>query len=308
MNWKLKANIQRGCAALPASETLYYLLQSKLGSFRKNQDPMPNLRDAAVILRELPMPLTGKRIMEVGTGRRLDMPVAFYLAGAASIDTLDLHRYMKPELVCGSLRNLLGNRDEVRTLFAPFSSAAEVDQRIGKLVNITTFEELSKCARIRYHAPADARKTTFASGAFDVQFSFTVFEHIPGDILRDILIEAGRLLNPETGVACHHIDLSDHCSHVDNSINQINFLRFDDAEWSKYNDNQFAYHNRLRAPDYLEIYAQAGHEILKRTDFVDDKSVLEIEQGFPLNAKYRGMDAKTLATVAMRLTSKKKSL
>ena len=28
MNWKLKANIQRGCAALPASETLYYLLQS----------------------------------------------------------------------------------------------------------------------------------------------------------------------------------------------------------------------------------------------------------------------------------------
>ena len=305
MNWKLKANIQRGCAALPASETIYYLLQSKLGSFRKNPDPMPNLRDAAVILQELPLPIAGRRVMEVGTGRRLDMPVAFYLAGAASIDTLDLHRYLRPELVCGSLRNLMPNRDEVRGLFAPYSSEAEVDRRLDALASISTYEELSKCAGIRYHAPADARGTGFADGCFDIQFSFTVFEHIPGDVLRDILIEAGRLLDPQTGVACHHIDMSDHCYHVDKSINQINFLRYSDAEWSKYNDNQFAYHNRLRSVDYLKIYEQAGHEILKRTDFVDEASIKDIEQGFPLDAKYRGLDARTLSTVEMRLTSRK---
>jgi SAM-dependent methyltransferase len=307
LNWKTKANIQRVCASLPASESIYYLLQSNLGVFRKDPDPMPNMRDAALILREIPFGMEGKRVMEVGTGRRVDMPVAFYLAGAASIDTVDLYRYMKPELVFGSLRNLLKSRDEVRELFAPHAvgGAGAVERRLDALSRVSTFEELSKLANIRYHAPADARKTGFAAGSIDLQFSYTVFEHIPGDVLRDILIEAGRVLSP-TGVACHHIDLSDHFFQVDKSINMVNFLRYDEKEWSKYNDNQFAYHNRLRPPDYERIYRDAGHEMLGRVDKVDEASVDDIVSGrFVLDAKYRGLDARMLSTVIMRVVSRK---
>jgi hypothetical protein len=305
LNWKIKANIQRVCAALPASEAIYYLMQSNLGVFRKDPDPMPNLREVVPILEELPFRLEGKRVMEVGTGRRVDMPVAFYLAGAASTDTVDLHRYMKPELVLGSLRNLLANREEARQLFAPFSSAARVDEKLDILAGLKTFEELSRRANIRYHAPADARKTNFAAGSIDLQFSYTVFEHIPFDVLRDILIEAGRLLQPETGLACHHIDLSDHFVQVDGAINKVNFLRYSEREWSKYNDNQFAYHNRLRTPDYEKIYRDAGHEIVHRVDFLDEKSLRDIEGGFPLDERYKGVDPKVLATVGMRVLSRK---
>lgn len=308
MNWKTKANIQRVCASLPASESIYYLLQSNLGVFRKDPDPMPNMRDAALILNEIPFRMEGKRVMEVGTGRRVDMPVGFYLAGAESTDTVDLYRYMKPELVFGSLRNLLKNREEVRDLFAPHAEggAAAVDKRLDALSQVTTFDELAKRANIRYHAPADARRTGFAAGSIDLQFSYTVFEHIPGDVLRDILIEAGRVLHPETGVACHHIDLSDHFFQVDKSINMVNFLRYDEKEWSKYNDNQFAYHNRLRPPDYVKIYRDAGHEMLGRVDKVDEASIQDIESGrFPLDIKYRGLDAKMLSTVILRVISRK---
>ncbi len=308
LNWKTKANIQRVCAALPGSESIYYLLQSNLGVFRKDPDPMPNMRDAALILNEIPFRMEGKRVMEVGTGRRMDMPVGFYLAGAASTDTVDLYRYMKPELVFGSLRNLLENRIEARDLFAPHAEggAAAVDRRLDVLSQVRTFDELAKRTNIRYHAPADARKTAFAAGSIDLQFSYTVFEHIPGDVLREILIEAARVLHPKTGVACHHIDLSDHFYQVDKSINMVNFLRYDEKEWSKYNDNQFAYHNRLRPADYVQIYRAAGHEILARVDNVDEASVQDIECGrLPLDAKYRGQDARSLSTVILRVLSRK---
>jgi hypothetical protein len=269
---------------------------------------MPNLRDAALILREVPFRLQGRRVMEVGTGRRLDMPLAFYLAGAASTDTVDLYRYLKPELVFGSLRNLLKNREEVGELFAPHADGGRhaVDQRLEALAKVSGFEELCQLTGIRYHAPADARKTGFAAGSIDLQFSHTVFEHIPGDVLRDILIEAGRVLEPENGVACHHIDLSDHFFQVDKSINMVNFLRYDEKQWSKYNDNQFAYHNRLRPPDYEGIYRDAGHEMLARVDKVDEASVEEIVSGrFRVDAKYQGQDPRLLATVIMRVISRK---
>lgn len=304
MNWKLKANIQRVCAALPASETIYYWLQANLGTFRVDPDPMPDLRHAAEILREIPFPLEGKRVMEIGTGRCLDMPVAFYLAGAESTETVDLHRYLKPELVFGSLRNLLRNRDEVRALFAPFTSGGAVENRIDALSKTTVFEDFLRVANIRYHAPVDARRTGLAAGTIDLQFSYTVFEHIPGDMLRDILIEASRLLRPDTGVACHHIDLSDHFGQVDKSITKVNFLRFSEREWSKYNGNQFAYHNRLRTRDYEKIYREAGHQILNRVDVVDEAGLQDLERGLPVDAKFHGLDNEVLATVIMRVISR----
>lgn len=304
MNWKIKANLQRMCAALPASETIYYLLQSNLGVFRKAPDPMPNLRDAAGVLAELPFPIAGKRVMEVGTGRRVDMPLAYFLAGAASTDTVDLYRYLRPELVLGSARTILANAGEIRTLFSPFSDVSAINERLARLAQVTTFNELSAATGIRYHAPADARHTSLPAASIDLHFSYTVFEHIPGDVLTGILVEARRVLRPGTGIACHHIDMSDHFVQVDDSISKVNFLRYEDREWAKYNDNQFAYHNRLRARDYEQIYRDAGHEIVKRIDWIDEPSVTAIKTGFPLAQRYRGTDPVQLATVGMRVYSR----
>jgi len=304
LHWKVKANIQRVCAVLPAREALYYLLQSRIGVFRKEPDPMPNLQDAVGLLGELPFSIAGKRVMEVGTGRRIDLPLAFYLAGAEAVDTIDLYRYLKPELVFGSIRSIIRQRAVVSRLFLPWADLPVIERRLDTLAAVSGFEDLCRETGIRYHAPSDARRTTIADGTVDLHFSYTVFEHIPGDVLRDILIEAKRVLRSETGIACHHIDMSDHFVQVDPAISKVNFLQYEDAVWSRYNDNQFAYHNRLRAKDYEEIYAAAGHDILHRRDWVDEQSLDLIRTGFPLAARYRGLDPRQLATVNMRVTSR----
>jgi SAM-dependent methyltransferase len=307
MNWRQKAFIQRACAALPrGNEALYYFLQSNFGSLRQAPDPMPNLRAAAGLASDLAahnaLP-EGRRVMEVGTGRRLDMPLAFYLLGATSVDTVDLHSYLKEPIVLSALRSIVANRDELASLFSPFTDAAALSRRLDSLAPISSLPDLLAKTRITYHAPVDATRTHFPPASFDLQFSYTVFEHIPYDVLRGILSECRRVLSP-TGIACHHIDLSDHFAHDDPSISFVNFLRYGEKEWNTYNDNQFAYHNRLREPDYQRLYREAGHELLAWRTWRDERGERELSSGnIPLAEPFRGQAVETLATVVVRAIS-----
>ena len=308
MNWKRKALIQRACASLPVgSEALYYFLQSTFGSLRYAPDPMPNLREAAGIASDLAahgaLP-EGRRVMEVGTGRRLDMPIAFYLLGAVSVDTVDLHPYLKEKVVLQTIPSIVANRDELTSLYAPYTDSAALAQRLDRLASVSSLRDLFGKTQIRYHAPIDATATAFPPESFDLQFSYTVFEHIPGPILQGILRECGRLLSPQ-GVACHHIDLSDHFAHDDPSISFVNFLRYSESEWRTYNDNQFAYHNRLREPEYRRIYAEARHEVLAWRLWHDQRGQNELSsENFTLAEEFRGQPAEVLSTVVVRAISR----
>ena len=54
--------------------------------------------------------------------------------------------------------------------------------------------------------------------------SNNTFEHIPQEILRDILVEFKRVLHPN-GLMSHFIDMSDHFAHFDSRITIYNFLQ-----------------------------------------------------------------------------------
>ena len=43
--------------------------------------------------------LPGSTLLEVGTGRRLNVPLILWLLGAEKITSVDLNRYLRPELV-----------------------------------------------------------------------------------------------------------------------------------------------------------------------------------------------------------------
>lgn len=306
MHWKRKSTIQRICAALPAKDVIYYFLQRRFGSLRYTPDPLPMLRAAAEIfleMRGLGIPVAGKRVMEIGTGRRLDMPLAFYLCGAASVDTFDLNVYLREELVMASVGEILRGREAVLELLSPVAGAVELAARLDTLAEVRGMADLSARTNIRYHAPADAGRTKLADKSIDIQFSYTVFEHIPGPELAAILRESSRLL-AEDGVACHHIDPSDHFAHEDKSISMIHFLRFEEQEWSKYNDNQFAYHNRLRRSDYDRIYAAVGHDVFFNRPFLDEPALAELRNGFPLATPFQGRDPEDLCTLVYRVYSR----
>lgn len=307
MNWKLKAAIQRGCAALPAGqEPIYYLLQRTLGSLRRPVNPIPMWEEAVSIVSDLcaaGFDIHGARVMEIGTGRRLDMPIGLFLCGAASVLTVDLHRYLKPGLALYSLRTLAEHRETLRPLFLRVTDAPEFDRRLESLTRAATFGEFLQAAHIEYRAPADATQMNLPAGSIDLQTSYTVFEHIPRPVLAAILRESSRLL-ASGGVTCHHIDPSDHFSHEDPAISAIHFLRYSATEWEQYAGNQFAYHNRLRTHQYRQLYEECGHSLLQWKEIIDPRSLAEIRSGFPLHVEFQSIAPEILSTTVVRAISR----
>lgn len=306
MNWRTKALIQRTCASLPGiQESVYYLLQSTFGRLRKSPDPFPMLKDCAALaayLQNAGRSVEDARVMEVGTGRGIDMPLGLFLCGAASIVTFDLHRYLKPRIVLASVRAMCGNQARVMKILAPVTDEKRLRDRLESLCSAPDCAELMRRANIAYRAPADAAHTGLPDGSIDIQLSYTVFEHIPRNILRDILLEANRILSAG-GLALHHIDPSDHFSHEDSSILPINFLQYSDAEWNRIAGNQFAYHNRMRSADFADLYAECGHRILLWKPYVDAASRRALENGFSLHPGFIKYPPEVLSTVVLQVLS-----
>ena len=273
---------------------------------RRPPDPFIMLNWLTEVLEDLHrlgFEWTGKRVMEVGTGWRAQMPLFFYLLGAGRVDTFDLHRYLKEELTLGSLQMLLPREAEAWKLFEPWVEYSGWKARWDALPSVATLEDFFRVTGIHYHAPVDAAHTDLPDHSIDLHFSYTVFEHIPGPVLVSILREASRVVKTD-GIICHHIDPSDHFSHFDSSISQINFLQYTEAEWSRYNDNQFAYHNRLRIGDYEQIYRDADQDVMLLTPRVDARSLQLIKDGFPLAEPYRAETPERIATTVVRICSR----
>jgi hypothetical protein len=49
--------------------------------------------------QQLQITPSGAKVMEVCTGWGLDMPIAFFLSGGASVKTFDLHPYLRHDRV-----------------------------------------------------------------------------------------------------------------------------------------------------------------------------------------------------------------
>ena len=307
MKWRLKSAIQRACATVPlGSEAIYYGIQRSVGSLRKPAPPWEMLSAAASMiswLRDAGLPIQSSRMMEVGTGRRVDLPLGLFLGGAESIDTFDLHRYLKLPLVQNTVRFICDDQTKMEKIFLPVTDQQAFSKRFEKICSARGTEDLIRTAGIRYHAPADATATELKAGSIDVHVSYTVFEHIPTDILRNILHEARRVLSPD-GVVLHHVDPSDHFSHDDPEITRINFLKFSEAEWQRHAGNQFAYHNRLRVNDYRKIFEDCGYEILRWEELIDAPSMKLLKSGFPVDNRFKGLSAEVLCSTNFRVLAR----
>jgi SAM-dependent methyltransferase len=306
MNWKWKAAIQNACARLPRSDAVYYAIRWAWGDLHTKPDPMEMLAECArlcALLRDAGVKMDGARILEVGTGWRIDMPLGFYLAGAGSTLTLDLHRILKPAMVMAALERMRANRETVRGCFSPVTEAGRLERRLNALLSCTRFEEVLERTCTEYRAPADAAATGLPAGSIDIHVSYTVFEHIPAQALTSILREGARLL-AAGGVALHHIDLSDHFAHADARIPPINFLQFSEPAWRRYAGNRFAYHNRLRPGAYEDIYRAGGHQVVRWIPSVDRRSLEALRNGFALDAAFRGAQPEALCTTALLVLSR----
>jgi SAM-dependent methyltransferase len=216
------------------------------------------------------------------------------LCGASKVITVDLNPYLKPELIMQDIEYLREHREEIISSFTPYSPTFA--ERFEQLVRFEgKLEQLLAMTNIVYSAPADATDLRLPSQSIDYHISYTVFEHIPAEVIRAIWREGRRLLKPD-GLFIHLVDFSDHFSHSDPSITSVNFLRFSEWKWRLYAGNRYMYHNRLRIDDFMALMAQDGLQIVACYPTIDPRGLETLENGFPLAPRFRDKSAETNAT------------
>lgn len=182
-----------------------------------------------------------------------------------------MNPYLKEELIIEALKYFSKNKGEIIDIFGDFI----VMNRFESLLKLSEKKSFSldiflDLCRINYIAPCNAANTDLRSQSVDFYSSYCVFEHIPYDILKQILQEGNRIIAKE-GLFIHKIDYSDHYSHSDKKISAINFLKFTDSEWEKYAGNKYMYVNRLRHDDFMNLFHSSGHSLLDNQPDVDDQ-------------------------------------
>lgn len=310
MNWKLKARLHNAVAALPSplSYGVHYRLQRHFGGLRR-MDAVSGLAAGVEAWKRLDRAgcdPSGKVFFEVGTGRAPLVPLAFWLLGARRTITVDLHPYLRADLVRECLQDVARREEEVRALFGPLLKKRRLDAllRLDRMFrfDVRAFLEL---AAVDYAAPADASRTGLRAGSVDVHASHLVLQHIPPAVVERIMREGNRIVRDD-GVFIHRIDYSDQFARWDRAIPRINFLRFSDAQWDRYAGNRYEYVNRLRHDDFLRLYRSAGHRLLVIEPTLHPPSLeLLRSKGFPVDARFKDKPDEVLAVTGSWILSKK---
>lgn len=201
---------------------------------------------------------------EFGAGWDLLAPIGFSCNNFKNLHCIDVRKLIFSELINNTI-SLAKIHEKKLDISVPKNIP---------LINHKNLEMvLKQFFRICYKAPCDARQTYLTDNSVDLIVSNVTFEHIPKNIIPDILAECYRILN-KGGIASFVIDYQDHWSYFDKSLSVYNFLIFSENEWAKYNPS-LHYQNRLRHKDYLDL--------IKMTDF----KVLEVQPVEPSDEDYK---------------------
>jgi SAM-dependent methyltransferase len=262
VHWRLKGLVQKCLSSLPNGRSLNDRLQRRFGGLRHpERNIVGKLEDWKLSLRYLrdcEFNVLGSTLFEIGTGWYPTLPICFSLAGAKRIVTYDIVRHIDADLTFRMIGALESHLDSIaKACGAP---ADEIHDRYRELLQAKNIDALLKCARVDFCAPADARATKLAPDSIDLVYSNSVMEHVPKDMIRDLMNEGRRVLRPG-GLALHNVACNDHYAHFDPRISFVNYLQYTESQWRKWN-NSLQYQNRLRAPEFLDLATKAGLEVI----------------------------------------------
>ena len=143
-------------------------------------------------------------------------------------------------------------------------------EKLRSRVKIKNLKDLEHYG-IYYIAPYDATKIHLSDKSIDACISTNTLEHIPkGDIIL-IFSELYKKLKDE-GIASLIIDYSDHYAHTDNNISLLNFLKYSQHQWKRYN-HKIHFQNRLRHYEYIAIFEKIGFKAIKEELFYAEKNI-----------------------------------
>jgi SAM-dependent methyltransferase len=303
MHWKTKGWVQKVLSNIPGGTHLNDRLQllNGLRNFEANiAGKVSDWKQTCQYLSDVQFRISGASIVEVGTGWYPVLPICFSLAGAACIRTYDIQRHINAKLTARALTALGPHLDAIAAYCA--AGPAELRAKYQQLLAAPGIDELLRLSGIEYYAPGDARTTGLPDDSVDLVYSNSVMEHVPRQAILEILRECRRILKPG-GLALHNVGCNDHYAFFDRSISFVNYLRFSESQWGWWN-NSLQYQNRLRAPQFLNLAAEAGLKVIYKRTHVRPGS-REALAGFRVAPEFQGFSPEDLATTSLDFISQK---
>jgi SAM-dependent methyltransferase len=282
MRWQLKAAALAALSVVPCGPRLYRRLQDLAGTSRLDLDTDYGYGSKAGALRRLRdhgADLPHCDVLEVGTGWHAVLPLLLSAAGARSVTTIDLNRWLTRRSLREALTGLRGIAGRIeRDVGVPIAATVDTSTRVERAL------ERGECptdalggARIAYRAPLDLVRAAWPDGAFGVAVSTNVLEHVRPDALRRMHAELARLVRPG-GLVLHLVNPGDHFA-VDPRITTANFLRYGPARWGVVGGWRLSYHNRLRCVDHVRWLEAAGLRVEASEARLDERALRALRAG-----------------------------
>jgi len=174
---------------------------------------------------------------------------------------------------------------------------AEICEIMDKEVKIKPedFNKLLSFLRIKYESPVD-----ISQYKSDVKYDFCVskdtLEHIPKDIIPNILININNLLS-DRGILISCVDYSDHYQHSSKYLSKINFLKFSKFTWFFLNPPNH-YQNRIRHIDLIKMLEESNYENIEENLIRYEKIDISVSNNYK---KYNEKDILTLRSQIISL-------
>jgi hypothetical protein len=191
------------------------------------------------VLNKLNIDVKDKIVFEFGSGWFPSMPYFFkYKYEAKEVLTYDINNHFKKDTVL------------------------ELNQIFSRKYNCTIIPEPGKKfglpSGIEYFPNYNIITQVIPSS--DIVFSRYVLSHMRENDVISLHKKMKMELKKGTTVI-HFISPSDLRQHGDNTISLQEFLKYSTLEWDKIH-TKFDYHNRLRLPQFLEIFTACGLEVI----------------------------------------------
>jgi len=181
-----------------------------------------------------------KNILEVGAGKSVEQNIyiSYKFNNLINQTTIDINKMIDLDYVnqaSEQIANILNLKFK------------------GKVKNINELKDLYK---IEYIAPFFLKNL---KSKYDMCISTAALEHFKISDLKEYLNDLKNVLKKD-GLISSIIDYSDHYSHTDSKISNLNYLSYSKNTWEKYN-NKYLFQNRLRHQDYIRMFEASGYKI-----------------------------------------------
>jgi len=240
INWKIKSLLYRLLNFFKLYKTLFFI-QKKITK-RSNID----LKEIAFYwqyhlkyLKEN----NSKTILEIGAGKSLAQNIFLSYSFKQKIEQtlIDVSRMIDLDLFNKA-------NDQISKLLG-----------VNKLPFAKSIDDLKKNYNLNYLAPMSLSQIIKNKLQFDACISSTTLEHLSEEDLKKTFLLLKKIIKKE-GIISAAIDYSDHYSHTDKNIDNLNFLRFTNDEWNKHN-TPMLFQNRLRHQDYRKFFKLNKYKI-----------------------------------------------